>query len=77
MKKIIKKLIEKLFGHKYYGAVLNKKGTNNFGLSCFIFYTKKELEEYIISSSTIASYIFVESFSFRSKSGYKSTDKTF
>ena len=71
---ILQRIIAHILGHKYYAAVVNTRGTKITELACFIFHTKEEAEEYRDSLITNATYMHVETISFRSRKEYPKQD---
>lgn len=67
---VISKVIEHLFGRKYYCNVINCRGTLNAEVSSFIFATKAEAEAHKLSLVANRSYQWIETISFRSKNDY-------
>ena len=71
---ILQRIIAHIFGHKYYAAIVNTRGTKITEISCFIFHTKEEAEEYRQSLDTNATYMHIETISFRSHRQYLKQD---
>lgn len=68
---LITKIIDFLFGKKYYANIINTRGTGVCELSCFIHCTKADAEAHRLQIQSTMSYIYVETVSFRSRLDYK------
>ncbi len=64
------KILEFLFGRKYYANIINTRGTNKFEVSCYIYSSEEEADNYRKDLETNMSYMFVERISFRSRMDY-------
>lgn len=64
---ILSLIVSFLLGHKYYACVLNMSGTNKCEISCFIFKSKREVENYRMQMYNNRSYRIVKVISFRSR----------
>lgn len=67
---MIKKLLTKTFGRKYYANIINWRGTDRTEITSSIFRTKKEAIEHRKSIESTLSFTFVETVSFRSRVEY-------
>lgn len=67
----IEKIIEFLFGHKYYANIVNTRGTSAIELCSYIFYTKEQAEKHRIGVESTISFCFIETVSFRSRKDYR------
>ena len=67
---VIGSIIAFLFGHKYYANIVNRIGTDEIIISNYIFRSKAEAEEHRRTFATNASFLFVETVSFRSRKDY-------
>lgn len=66
----MKKIWNKLFGHKYYANIINRRGTDMVDISSFIFRTRKEADAHRDSLATNRSFMHIETISFRSRRKY-------
>ena len=71
---IIQRIIAHILGHKYYAAVINTRGTKILEISSRIFHTREAAEAYRESLACNASYMHVETISFRSHKVYPLQD---
>lgn len=67
---VLTKIVEFIFGRKYYANIINTRGTNKYELSCFIFSSKAEADKYKKDLETNMSYMHIEQISFRSRIDY-------
>jgi len=67
---LLNKILNHLFGRKYYANIINTRGTSKCEISCFIFHTKEEALEHKIKLDTTRSFMFIETVSFRSRKKY-------
>lgn len=67
---LIEKILEHLFGHKYYANIVNMTGTDGFILASYIFRTKEEADKERNKLLANASYRWIETVSFRSRKNY-------
>ena len=66
----MKRVIEKLFGRRYWANVINTRGTDKCELCCFIFRTRAEADEHRRTIDGTVSFMYVETVSFRSRKAY-------
>lgn len=66
----MKKIINRLFGHKYYANIINRRGTDMIDVSSFIFRTRKEADAHRDSLTNNRSFMYIETVSFRSRRKY-------
>lgn len=59
-----------IFGYKYYANIINTRGTDRCEICCFIFRNKEEAEAHRTRLSTTASFLYIETVSFRSRKKY-------
>lgn len=64
------RLINLLFGKKYYANIINTRGINRPELSCFIFHNREAAEKHRLMLSSNQSFTWVETISFRSRNKY-------
>ncbi len=67
---VLEEIIAFLFGRKYYANVINRKGTDELSLSCFIFKSKEEAMAHKKSLEDNRSFMYIETVSFRSHKDY-------
>jgi len=68
---VLQAIIAFVFGHKYYINIFNRRGTPMCEVSSFIFPSKEEAEAHRKSVEGTASFLFVETVSFRSRNAYQ------
>ena len=66
----MKRIINRLFGRKYYANIINLRGTGTCEVSCHIYKTKEEADAHRDSLLDNRSYMYVETVTFRSMKGY-------
>ena len=67
---VLTKIVEFIFGRKYYANIINTRGTDMYEISCFIFSSKVEADRHRDSLMTNASFMYIETVSFRSRVAY-------
>ena len=67
---VLTKIVEFILGRKYYANIINTRGTDTYEISCFIFKSKGEADRHRESLLTNASFLFIETVSFRSRIAY-------
>lgn len=67
---VLQAIIAYLFGHKYYVNIINTRGTDKCEASSFIHRTKAEADEHRKQIESTASFLYVETVSFRSHKEY-------
>lgn len=67
---ILQKVIAFLLGYKYYANVVNRKGTAEMEMCCYIFATKREAMEHKADLAFNRSFRYVETVSFRSRTEF-------
>lgn len=72
-KSLLNLIAEFMFGTKYWCNIVNTRGTDKCEMSSFIFGTKAESEKHKESLYANASYMYMETVSFRSRKSYKTT----
>lgn len=69
-KLVFERILEHLFGHKYYVNIINTRGTFKYEASSFIHRTRQAAEDHRKRIESTASFTFVETVSFRSRHEY-------
>lgn len=72
-KSLLELIAEFLFGKKYWCNIVNTRGTDKCEMSSYIFASKAESEKHKERLCANASYMYMETISFRSKKNYKTT----
>ncbi len=67
---LLNRILDHIFGRKYYANIINTRGTSRCEISCFIFRTREEAMEHKLSLDKTRSFMFVETVSFRSHKRY-------
>jgi hypothetical protein len=67
---VLTKILDRLFGKKYYVNIINTRGTAKCEMSSFIFGSRQEAEKHRISLEMNLSFQWVETISFRSREEY-------
>lgn len=67
---LLNKILTHIFGYKYYANIINTRGTDKCEICCFIFRNKEEAEQHRTRLSTTASFLYIETVSFRSRKKY-------
>lgn len=62
--------MEFLFGRKYYATIINTRGTDVYEINSYIFHSKEEADKHRERIMTTASYMYIETISFRSRVAY-------
>ena len=70
MGKYFEKIGTWLLGRRYWANVINVRGTDKCELCCFIFHTRAEADEHRRTVDGTASFMWVETVSFRSRKEY-------
>ena len=68
---LITKIIDFLFGKKYYANIINTRGTNVCQITSFIHCTKADAEAHKRTIQAGMSFIHIETISFRSRVDYQ------
>ena len=68
---VLQSIIAHLIGHKYYVNIVNSKGTNRIEISSYIFNSKAEAQEHRRQIESTASFMCVETVTFRSRNIYQ------
>lgn len=71
---LLNRILDHIFGHKYYANIINTRGTDKCEICSFIFHNKEEAEAHRTRLSTTASFLYIETVSFRSRKKYRSTE---
>lgn len=67
---IIQKVIAFVLGYKYYANIVNRKGTADLELCCYIFTNKADAMKHKQDLNFNRSFNYVETVSFRSRTVY-------
>lgn len=67
---LLTKIIDFLFGKKYYANIINTRGTDKCEVTSFIHRTKQEAEKHRRVIEAGMSFIYIETISFRSRKEY-------
>lgn len=67
---LLTKIIDFIFGKKYYANIINMRGSTQCDLTSFIHRTKAEALKHRRSIESTMSYIYIETISFRSRNKY-------
>lgn len=67
---VIQRILDLLFGQKYYANIINTRGTFKYEISCFIFRTREQAEQHRLSLADNRSFMYIETVSFRSRHEY-------
>lgn len=68
---LLNRILDHIFGRKYYANIINTRGTSICEISCVIFLDRKEADEHRRSLDTNLSFMHVETISFRSRNEYR------
>jgi hypothetical protein len=69
--KAIQKIIDRLFGHRYYAVIIGVQGSGIYEIASQIHRTKKSAEEHKQRIYGTHTYIYIETISFRSKNDFR------
>ena len=67
---LLNKILDHIFGYKYYANIINTRGTDKCEICCFIFRNREEALKHKFSLDTNRSFLFIETISFRSRKQY-------
>ncbi len=67
---ILSRIINFIFGRKYYATIMNTRGTGRCEINSRIFLTKEAAEAHKTTIDSTASFMWVETISFRSYKDY-------
>lgn len=67
---VFQAIIAHLFGHKYYVNIIGRKGTDIYEVTSFIHSTKEDAEAHRRQIESTASFLYIETVSFRSRKKY-------
>jgi hypothetical protein len=67
---VLAKIIDFIFGRKYYATIMNTRGTERCDINSTIFLTKADAEAHKNRLNGTASYMHIETISFRSHKDY-------
>ena len=68
---LLNRILNHIFGRKYYANIINTRGTSICEISCVIFLDREEADEHRHSLDTNLSFMHVETISFRSRNEYR------
>ena len=72
---IIEAIFALILGNKYWANIINTRGTDRCELSCFIFTTQEDAEQHRRDLETNASFMYVETVTFRSRKQYNRVNR--
>jgi hypothetical protein len=72
---IIQAILALVLGNKYWANIINPRGTDRCELSCFIFTTREDAERHKQDLGNTASFMWVETVSFRSRKQYQKVNR--
>jgi len=72
---IIQAIISMILGQKYWANIINTRGTERCELACFIFTTREDAEKHKQDVDNTASFMWVETVSFRSRKRYPKVNR--
>jgi len=72
---IIQSILAMLLGQQYWANIINTRGTDRCELCCYIFTTKEDAEQHRRDLESTASFMFVETVSFRSRRQYNKVNR--
>jgi hypothetical protein len=72
---LIEAIIAMFSGQKYWANIINTRGTDRCELSCFIFTTKEDADKHRRDLETNASFMYIETVSFRSRKQYPKVNR--
>jgi len=72
---IIQAIIAMILGQKYWANIINTRGTDRCELSCFIFTTKEDADRHKKDVDNTASFMWIETVSFRSRKQYPQVNR--
>lgn len=67
---VFEAIVAFVLGHKYYVNIINTRGTEKCETTSFIHHSKAEAEEHKRQIESTASFLWVETVSFRSRKEY-------
>ena len=67
---VLSKILDFIFGRKYYATIMNTRGTAKCDINSSIFLTKEAAEAHRQRLDSTPSYMWVETISFRSYKDY-------
>lgn len=67
---LLTKIIDFIFGRKYYATIINTRGTGKCEICCFIHHSRAEAEKHKQELQNNMSFLYVETISFRSRKDY-------
>jgi transposase-like protein len=72
---IIQSILAMLLGQQYWANIINTRGTDRCELCCYIFTTKEDAEQHRRDLESTASFMYVETVSFRSRRQYSKVNR--
>lgn len=67
---ILQYILNRLLGRKYYANIINVRGTDRCEITCHIFSTPEEAAQHAQTIASTASFLFIETVTFRSRKSY-------
>lgn len=72
---LIQQIIALILGNQYWANIINTRGTDRCELCCFIFTTKEDAEQHRRDLGTNATFMYIETVSFRSRRVYPKVNR--
>lgn len=72
---IIQSILAMILGQQYWANIINTRGTDRCELCCYIFTTKEDAEQHRRDLESTASFMYVETVSFRSRRQYPKVNR--
>lgn len=72
---IIQAIIALVLGQKYWANIINTRGTEHCEICCFIFTTREDAEQHRRDLDANASFLYIETVSFRSRKQYNKVNR--
>lgn len=67
---LLTKIIDFIFGKKYYATIINTRGTDRCEICSFIHRSKADAKAHSRSVEATMSFLYIETISFRSRKQY-------
>lgn len=67
---LLNRILDHIFGRKYYANIINTRGTDSCELCSYIFLNREAAQQHRQSLDTTLSFLYIETISFRSKKDY-------
>lgn len=68
---VLEKIVDFIFGHRYYANIINTRGTDKCEVCSYIFRTREQAEQHRKTIDSTLSFLYIETVSFRSYKDYK------